>query len=229
VFTWWRRPRLSRDDLFPPLRDLSDRVILDGSGWADPASALGELAAALAEPSWKGQIVDLAWTRLDPWREAIAALFDAPPRHEALRSISSVRVTAAGPATARGCTVAGAYFAGWLASRLGWTRTREGFRRPDGTSVSLAFPEAAPARAGAILSIALEARGGQVRFTAERTPPDADFVRLSVEGGTGPVQRHAIKLPPHDDRAVLCGALQLTGRDRVFADALAEACHLVGS
>ena len=77
---------------------------------------------------------DLTWVRLDGWREMIASFFDAPHAIRDLAQVESLSVVGGGGATPAGVTASGAYVAGWLASRLGWTPSehpRVWTRRPD--------------------------------------------------------------------------------------------------
>ena len=69
-------------------------------------------ACALSEHAY---VVDLAWLRSTPWRERVAAVFDAPARRAELDAITNVAVRHH-PAS----TVAALLLAGWLASRLHW-------------------------------------------------------------------------------------------------------------
>jgi glucose-6-phosphate dehydrogenase assembly protein OpcA len=56
-------------------------------------------------------LVDLAWVRTGPWREAIAALFDGRSQRRLLDHLVAVEVS--GPRNQS------ALLAGWLRSRLG--------------------------------------------------------------------------------------------------------------
>jgi hypothetical protein len=56
-------------------------------------------------------VSDLAWLRLEPWREAIASVFDAPAIAAGLAAMRAVEV--------HGPINEARLIAGWLASRLG--------------------------------------------------------------------------------------------------------------
>jgi glucose-6-phosphate dehydrogenase assembly protein OpcA len=93
------------------LLSLAQVVLLDSVNEPDPASAV----ARAKELTQEAYVVDLAWLRSTPWRERVAATFDPPAWREELRQLSAV--------TARHhpeSGVAGLFFFGWLASRLGW-------------------------------------------------------------------------------------------------------------
>jgi glucose-6-phosphate dehydrogenase assembly protein OpcA len=103
------------------LLTLAQVVLLDSLDEPDPDDALARVCS-LADRAY---IVDLAWLRSTPWRERIAAAFDAPANRGELARISSVKVS-----FRHGSEVAGLLLAGWLASRLGW-RTSSLTRRGD--------------------------------------------------------------------------------------------------
>ncbi len=85
------------------------------------------LVDSLDEPSWRAAIeracelrsrayvVDLAWLRSTPWRERVAAAFDAQYKRGQLQRIEMVAVRHHPDST-----VAAMLLVGWLGSRLGW-------------------------------------------------------------------------------------------------------------
>jgi glucose-6-phosphate dehydrogenase assembly protein OpcA len=93
------------------LRRLAQIVLLDSQD--EPTVAGGFARAAdLADSAY---VVDLAWLRSTPWRERIAAAFDARPDRSQLKGIASVTVRHREDSLA-----AAVLFLGWLSSRLGW-------------------------------------------------------------------------------------------------------------
>jgi glucose-6-phosphate dehydrogenase assembly protein OpcA len=102
VVTWWHGEppdKIAHD----PLGVFADRRITDARRATDPAAALQQRAMDFAPGD-----TDLAWTRLTPWRAALASAFDGPSRHKPTRAV--VRGGSAEP-SAR-------LMAGWLRSRL---------------------------------------------------------------------------------------------------------------
>jgi glucose-6-phosphate dehydrogenase assembly protein OpcA len=103
VFLWWQGeiPDPS-DPVLEELVEAATRVIVDSDqAGIEPVRHVDRMAAGLA---------DLAWVRTNPWREAIAALFDAPRQRKALDHLVGLEV--AGPPNQA------ALLAGWLRSRL---------------------------------------------------------------------------------------------------------------
>ncbi len=227
VFVWWRRAAFSDDPLWEPLARLSDRFLVDTARHPSPAGALRDLADLVTLEPWRGSAGDLAWTRLERWREAVASFFDSPLTRGHLDGISSVEACGGGAAGADGATVAAAYLLGWLASRLRWSRGAPGttWRRADRRTVRGLATRDPAARRGDLVAVRIEAADGTppARFSAERIAPDSDIVRLAVEvEGTCPLPA-SLKLAEQDDAALLCRELERTSRDPVFEAALAEA------
>lgn len=60
-------------------------------------------------------VVDLAWLRIAPWRERLAAHFDPPDRRPELRTLSKISVRHGVDSL-----ISGLLLVGWLCERLGW-------------------------------------------------------------------------------------------------------------
>lgn len=93
------------------LRRLAQIVLIDSLDEPDVEAALAR-ADDLSSDTY---VVDLAWLRSTPWRERVAATFDAPQRRRDLGKISAVTVRHREDSRA-----AALLFCGWLGSRLGW-------------------------------------------------------------------------------------------------------------
>ncbi|GAB2466767.1 glucose-6-phosphate dehydrogenase assembly protein OpcA [Jatrophihabitans fulvus] len=102
VVTWWfgEPPHKIAYD---PLGVFAERRITDVLRASEPNAALQQRAVDFAPGD-----TDLAWTRLTPWRAALASAFDGARRH---RPTSAVVHGGANEPSAR-------LLAGWLASRL---------------------------------------------------------------------------------------------------------------
>lgn len=226
VYTWWRRPSLDRDGLLRPLRDLSDRLIVNSAGFDAPVEQLGALRKVASETSWTGHPADLTWARLEPWREALASFFDGPVMRSRLEQVTRVTVTASGPSSKDGRTAAGAYLAGWLSSRLGWSRRggANGWSRADGGPLTLEFRQDHGLPAGEVAEARLEtANGDSTTAFVARREGSSELVRLTVESKDACPLPHRIKLPSRDEAALLCGVLQQAERDEIFEAALSDA------
>jgi glucose-6-phosphate dehydrogenase assembly protein OpcA len=103
VFVWWQGVLPDDGDgVLGELTEIASRVIVDSDD-------TGLEAAARLEPRVAG-LVDIAWVRTAPWREAIAAMFDGRAQRRALDHLIGVEVV--GPSNQA------ALVTGWLRSRL---------------------------------------------------------------------------------------------------------------
>jgi glucose-6-phosphate dehydrogenase assembly protein OpcA len=110
VVTWWHGEppeKIAHD----PLGVFSERRITDVLRSSDPNAALQRRAEDFAPGD-----TDLAWTRLTPWRAALASAFDGPSRHKPTRATVHGGVN---EPSAR-------LLAGWLTSRLAIDATVDG-------------------------------------------------------------------------------------------------------
>ena len=90
---------------------VAQTVLLDSAGEPDAREALDRVCA-LAE---RVDVVDLAWLRVTPWRERLAAHFDPPDRRAELRTMSKISVRHGVDSL-----LSGLLLVGWLCDRLGW-------------------------------------------------------------------------------------------------------------
>lgn len=224
VFTWWRRDALGGGGLGPALRAMSDRFIVDSAALSGAARGLAEIFRLGPSTRHSGGVADLGWVRLDPWREAVASLFDLPERRAQLALLQRVRIVAGGPADERGITAAAASLAGWIASRLDLLPTEHAtvWRRPDGGTTRFeltAAPETAP---GEPLEFRLATGEGAeaLDFAVVCDDPARRGISLSIEGPGCRISPRRIQLPHRDTAALLCGVLQSDSVDPVGEDAL---------
>ncbi len=122
VQTWWPGEPSFDDDLYNHVVEISDRILLDSSGFAEPTRTLPLLSTSIASAHETVAFADLSWTRLTPWRLLTAEFFDAPADQDLLDSLQRVRVEFA--TSAGGESAQALLFVGWLASRLGWEARR---------------------------------------------------------------------------------------------------------
>jgi glucose-6-phosphate dehydrogenase assembly protein OpcA len=112
VVVWCRSLSILHDGAFPALVSAAHKLIVDSASFPDPCSALEWLAGVSRRCL---ALADLEWTRLTPWRETIARLFDEPGRWLRLRGIRDLCICCKGPRT----TVSAYYLAAWLRDAIG--------------------------------------------------------------------------------------------------------------
>jgi Glucose-6-phosphate dehydrogenase subunit len=102
-FAWWQGPIPEGLAVLADLTRLCSSTVVDSN-----ISSLEGVARVGRLDSW---VTDLAWLRLEPWREAVASVFDPPAAAAALAEVRTACIE--GPINeAR-------LLAGWLTSRLG--------------------------------------------------------------------------------------------------------------
>jgi glucose-6-phosphate dehydrogenase assembly protein OpcA len=97
---------------FGSMLPLAGKVIVDSCGMSEPARVLGFLAEL---PSQVRQKADLVWSRLTPWRESIAQIFENPKRSRNVYDLTEVRILYKGAEEPSSVY----YMAGWFMHVLG--------------------------------------------------------------------------------------------------------------
>ena len=123
VTAWWPgEPPLDSAPTVDVL-ELTDRLVVDGSGWSGDGLARLRQLARLYDEHERISIRDFALVRQSRWREAIATVFDLAEFLPFLANVRRIAITYAthdetgAPGTTN--VVKPLYHAAWLASRLG--------------------------------------------------------------------------------------------------------------
>jgi len=131
VVTWWHGQPPDRI-AYDPLGVFAERRITDALLAADPNAALQRRAEDFAPGD-----TDLSWTRLTPWRAALASAFDGSRRH---KPVSAVVHGGTNEPSAR-------LLAGWLTARLHVVVGVEGTDDEPISGVEIAFANGKTTRA----------------------------------------------------------------------------------
>ncbi len=110
VFVWITGGLDFADPALERLLDVADRLVFDSRACPDPARTLVDLVHSERNDRWSP--ADLEWARLEPWREAVAALFDEPAAASMAGHLDRVVVEHGGDAI-----VGAALLAGWIVDR----------------------------------------------------------------------------------------------------------------
>jgi glucose-6-phosphate dehydrogenase assembly protein OpcA len=220
--------RVHADDLlFAPLARSADRVVLDSA-----QGSLGDLTHlvrwANGRPAGlRPGVCDIAWTRLAPWQELCARMFDEMRLHELATRVTRVRIVQASAAgDALGSE--GALLLGWLATRLAWKATslagKLRLARPDEGTVLVQLVSECTAKlsTGTLFAVEIAANAGPIgllgQVRREHGESDAATWRLEVTtaGETkrieqrvrlrasepAPLLERTLRRPPHDEALV---------------------------
>lgn len=122
TFLWWMgTPPFGRAELHDALR-VCDALVFDSSRFEEPYHAFRGLSRLISTAHHKLGLADIQWSRLRPWREAIAQFFMPHDRRRFLAGITEIGIDYAG--MGRGNRIAATMITGWIASSLGWRLQR---------------------------------------------------------------------------------------------------------
>lgn len=167
--------------LLEALVDGCDRFIVDTSEMSNARHSLMALADLMRRKKTRCAVTDVSWSYQSPWREIVAQFFDPPHLRRYLEAIERVTIEYAARDEDSPLNTSQAYlFAGWLASRLGWTVEHTPH---EGSSESQQF--ALRAATGRPIILEINARFGvpegawglldsEQAAEAEDAPPEAD-------------------------------------------------------
>lgn len=190
VVLWLRSPQPGGGYADAQLFTLADKIIVDSARFDDPERGL---AYVREFPRKSINVADLEWTRLTPWRESVAHIFEDERNLRFLKSIRQIRISHSGetpPVSAR-------YLASW-------------FRRTLPPSVEWSFQSGPAQPCARIRGIAIDGPD----FSASITLEESTAV-LSVNQLT---RRTAF--PPCDECSLLREELSILGKDPIFLSCL---------
>lgn len=182
---------------FAMLLPLASKLIVDSCGMHGSASVLPWLAARA------GRKADLVWSRLTPWRETIAQIFDDPARRRAVFDLTEIQILYKGDEPPSAVF----YLAGWFMHVLG-----AGVKLPIARGVG---PEYAGICHVALIGPAFRA---EVDLAGQRT------AETTINGQPPQVTL----FPVANEYYALRQELGIAGRDAVFEDVLGLANLLRG-
>lgn len=234
VYLWIRDSLSLSDPLFKRLAELSDRVVIDSASTA--GQPLAEIASYVQSSARLTPLIDLNWSRLVTWRAVIADSWDIEDYRPHLNSIERVEIKYSGAFKDNpGMEARVLYFAGWLATRLGW-KLKEDATSDDRTAqfafdtgsrkVSLDLRNVSGGSSdGAYIEEITLATSDGLSLTARRSE---DRNRLSSEVEFKG-QRKSTRVFGYDqwtDADLLSREMEILGRDRVFEKSAALAYTL---
>jgi glucose-6-phosphate dehydrogenase assembly protein OpcA len=231
--------RVHTDDrAFAPLAREANRIVLDATQGSLASLAHVVAWARARAPRDRPGVADLAWTRLAPWQEMCARLFDDPRLRPLANHVSRVSITQASKVGAP-LGVEGALVLGWLATRLGWKAGSIAGKlrlvRPDDVIVrsQLRADPSTKASPGSLVAVMVEASLGDMarRGSVGRETSDPDAATWSLEVATrGELQRieQHVRLRSTDPAGLLERTLHRPVHDEALAEAAAWADELRG-
>ncbi len=92
-----------------------DRLVVDSTQWSDPVAQYKALRAAWRDAAAHFVVLDVAWMRIFPFRQALAGAFDHALARHNLCHLQRITIT-----HAPGHRVSAALLASWIAYKAGW-------------------------------------------------------------------------------------------------------------
>lgn len=237
VFLWWKDIPHYEDNLFNRMTRMADRVVIDSSCFDHPYEDLQRLNQIIKEHPQFMSASDLNWGRLTSWRTLIAGFWDVADYRPYLDRIDRLVVEYDPPDLAPGEIAPKALLiVGWLASRLGWSVTKESKREEPGSmnlqlragerevNVELRAATSSEHGDGMLVSVMLSASGAEfhVAFSDDRKKLQTE-AKIDGHSAVGRVLSYEQK----SEAQRLSRELSLLKRDVIYEQALASASQLI--
>jgi glucose-6-phosphate dehydrogenase assembly protein OpcA len=214
-------------------RDAS-RIVLDGAqGSLESLASVVRWGRSQPEGGFAPGVgvADLAWTRLAPWQEMCARMFDEPRLRPLAACVTRVQLV---QASAAGATLAaeGLLLLGWLATRLEWKAaprsTPQTWLRRDGGNLEVVLSaNASPTEAQSSLrAVHIEASAdgmtlrGQILRDARENDAATWRLEVTAEGGETQRMEQHVRLRAMDKAALLERTLHRPIRDLALEEAV---------
>ena len=179
-----------------PLLTVATAILIDSRDAPDP----GQLRSLL-QLARRRTLVDLSWSRLQPWRELLAAMFDPPANRQWLDCLQEVEI--------RGKEGPRRLLGGWLAAQTGVAPRRIKLANDRHVSIYLSAEQS-----GQKATFTVERAEGQRLVAAEAVVPEA------------PARRATLLLPEDQLATSLANALTHLRPDPIWERALSAATAL---
>ncbi len=207
----------------PPLRQafgqdavaICERLIIDTGEYEDDAGTLRLLSDQLDVVGDSISLSDVAWERSRTWREVIAHSFDGEGVRAFPRGITHVDIECSGERVSAQTWL----IAGWLASRLGWTREERAPRLAITARVAEGIEEHDLVR----VSLRCWVDGHEALVTVERRGSALHSV-IDVDGGI--TAERAVPVPELDAVDVVGTLIEDSGEDPAYRAALRSGAEL---
>jgi glucose-6-phosphate dehydrogenase assembly protein OpcA len=241
-FLWWRNSLNVSDKVFTSLAVAADRLIIDSAESTDPKTELLAIGRIFGEDfASELGISDLNWARLTWWRSLLADFYDVPAYKQLLDQVDSITIEYVAPESADDAIAAQALlYAGWLASRLGWTFERSkqnqtvtsyDFNTSSNRPLKLELRRVDRSKGipGKLVRVQLQTTAQpDVSFTVERTPNNSHV--LTEARVAAKTQRGRV-LPVRNRSAaqLLDREMEIVCNDDIYQDAVMMATKLLQS
>lgn len=216
---WWRGE--FSDSFEQGLYSRIDRLLFDSERWESPRNQFIRLLEAQSGASRPFVIHDLAFTRLNSIRTAVANAFDHPGMGSAVESLSEVKLR-----FAAGYRMSALYLAAWIADRLK-AKPEPGQSSADRfafssaharfpSSFTISLKELSEDRKGTV-EVDFVLKGSRVEISRCQT---RDFLRTLIHQEEHPTEEDWLPARKLTDVALVSDILNRAGRNRTYGRVL---------
>lgn len=237
TFVWWPGQPPLDDHRFRRVALVANRMIIDSLDFSKCAENMVRVAALCRDVGDQCAISDLNWARLGPWRSMMSQFFDKPECNWALNHVTDLTLEYGRSKNGKLNAAQPMLFAGWLASRLGWDRTRTlassqlhgACSTRDGSGqtidISMQAREVPSQFNGYLLGATVTARTSDKtgKFEIARVGDDLTTVKMTATLDDNVVTEHAMRSEPANLSQLLLRELENTMAEQIFQDALCDA------
>lgn len=217
---WWKGE--FSDAFEERLYSRIDRLLFDSETWASPRNQFLRLCEAQDSSSSPFVMHDLAFTRLNSIRHAVANAFDANGISRLTNQLDKIQIR-----YAKGYRMSSLYLASWISGRLGGRPdlgqstadtmlfTARSKKRPDAFEISL--EELSPDRKG---TLEVDFHMGETRIEISRCQT-RDFLRTLIHRPDCPTEENWLPARRMSDVTLVADVLNRAGKNRTHSKTLA--------
>ena len=234
VVLWWHDMPNFESRLFAELAEASDRVIIDSAMVQDSEQGMAALGALIKERQQWTAFIDLSWSRLTPWRVAVAGFFDTPDCRAYLGRLNRVEIECTRRQdTHRSIPSQALLLACWLGSRLRWHLASKAQWSGDHSyqlelasencpiEIQIGTSGSAKGNPGEVGSVRLFAEGERsARFVVARSEDDL-YLQSDGEVAGTKLAAKAFPLGDRHEAQLISKELEILDHDVMFEQALA--------
>ena len=209
IFLWWHDPPNVSSDLLGELAAASDRLIIDTKSSPDFSSIV-----SLMEEDKDLSISDLNWTRITPWRCALAAFYEHPLCRICIQDLRRIEIDFSSTLNHNGQAY---LLLAWFGSSLGWEWSdKTHFKNATGKNVEAQLNKTTNA-VDQVLAVRLYSADGEFKVFVS-----ADGMHLQTEilVASNAVAGEVVRLPQVSLSALLSQEVSILGHDAIYERSL---------
>jgi len=196
-----------------------DRLIYDSAAWSNPAHQFS-IVRHLSSRNGKGAVLcDLNWTRLQPWRYALASLFDHAAAFPKLAKVNSIEID-----LNHGSQTSALLLLGWFACQLNWSASESDNEFIDSGGRKIAYTVLHNGNHARNVAL-IQCEGAEFELSHEA---DSDFFEAAIRIPGIVDSRQILPAPRRNTTDTLLAELSRAGRHPLYTKSLEKIFPLLG-